>query len=35
MKDDIIVKTSDITAFITEPVDLDSLKAKVIEVIGS
>jgi CheY-like chemotaxis protein len=35
MKDDIVVKTSDIAAFITKPVDLDSLKAKVFELIGN
>ena len=35
MKDDIVVKTSDVAAFITKPVDLESLKAKVFELIGS
>ena len=35
MKDDIVVKTSDIAAFITKPVDLESLKTKVFELIGS
>jgi CheY-like chemotaxis protein len=34
MKDDIVVKTSDIAAFITKPVDLDSLRSKVLEAIG-
>ncbi len=34
MEDDIVVKTSDIAAFITKPVDLKELKIKVFELIG-
>ncbi len=34
MEDDIIVKTSDVAAFFTKPIDLKSLKAKVFELIG-
>jgi len=34
MEDDIVVKTSDIAAFITKPVDLNALKTKVFELIG-
>ncbi len=34
MEDDVIIKTSDVAAFITKPIDLPSLKAKVFEVIG-
>jgi len=35
MEDDIIVKTSDVTAFITKPIDIKQLKMKVAEVIGA
>lgn len=34
MQDDIVVKTSDVTAFITKPIDINSLKAKIEETIG-
>jgi len=34
MEDDIIVKTSDVAAFITKPIDIKALKAKVFELIG-
>jgi len=34
MEDDIIVKTSDVAAFITKPIDIKALKSKVLELIG-
>ncbi|MEO0227854.1 MAG: response regulator [candidate division WOR-3 bacterium] len=34
MEDDIVVKTSDVAAFITKPIDIKTLKAKVFELIG-
>ncbi len=35
MEDDIVVKTSDVEAFITKPVDIKQLRMKVAEIIGS
>lgn len=34
MEDDIVVKTSNIAAFITKPIDIKALRAKVFELIG-
>ena len=34
MADDVVVKTSDVAAFITKPVDIKVLKTKVFELIG-
>jgi CheY-like chemotaxis protein len=34
MEDDIVVKTSDVAAFITKPVDIKAVKSKVFELIG-
>ncbi|MBE0432146.1 response regulator [candidate division WOR-3 bacterium] len=34
MEDDIVVKTSDIAAFITKPIDIESLKSRITELIG-
>jgi len=34
MEDDIVVKTSDVAAFITKPIDIKALKAKIFELIG-
>ncbi len=34
MEDDIVVKTSDVAAFITKPIDIKHLKAKIFELIG-
>lgn len=34
MEDDIIVKTSNIAAFITKPIDIESLKSRIAELIG-
>lgn len=34
MEDDVVVKTSDVAAFITKPVDLKTLKEKVFELVG-
>lgn len=34
MEDDIVVKTSDVAAFITKPIDVKEFKAKVFELIG-
>ena len=35
MQDDIIIKTSDVAAFISKPIDLNVLKMKIFELIGS
>ncbi len=35
MEDDIVVKTSDVAAFITKPINIKELKTKVFELIGS
>ncbi len=35
MEDDIVVKTSDVAAFFTKPLDLRALKMKVYELIGT
>ena len=35
MRDDIVAKTSDVAAFITKPININALKAKVAELIGS
>jgi CheY-like chemotaxis protein len=34
MQDDIVVRTSDVTAFITKPIDISNLKTKIQETIG-
>ncbi|MGB9722017.1 MAG: response regulator [bacterium] len=34
MEDDVVIKTSDVAAFITKPIDLPGLKAKIFELIG-
>lgn len=34
MEDDIVVKTSNIAAFITKPIDIESLRSKISELIG-
>jgi len=34
MEDDIVVKTSDVAAFITKPIDIKAFKAKIYELIG-
>jgi CheY-like chemotaxis protein len=34
MEDDIVVKTSDVAAFITKPIEIKALKQKVFELIG-
>ncbi len=34
MEDDMVVKTSDVAAFITKPIDISALKSKVFELIG-
>jgi CheY-like chemotaxis protein len=34
MEDDIVVKTSDVAAFITKPIDIKALKTKIFEIIG-
>jgi CheY-like chemotaxis protein len=34
MEDDVVVRTSDVAAFITKPVDIKALKAKIFELIG-
>jgi len=34
MEDDIMVKTSDVAAFITKPMDLKALKTKIFELLG-
>ncbi len=34
MEDDVVVKTSDVAAFITKPIDIEALKTKIIELIG-
>jgi CheY-like chemotaxis protein len=34
MEDDIVVKTSDVAAFITKPIDIETLKSKITELIG-
>lgn len=34
MEDDIVVKTSDVAAFFTKPIDIKALRAKVFELIG-
>ncbi|MEO0096144.1 MAG: response regulator [candidate division WOR-3 bacterium] len=34
LEDDIIVKTSEVSAFITKPIDIKQLRAKVFELIG-
>ena len=34
MEDDIVVKTSDVAAFLTKPIDIKALKSKVFELIG-
>lgn len=34
LEDDIIVKTSEIAAFITKPIEIRQLKAKIFEIIG-
>jgi len=35
MEDDVIVQTSDVAAFITKPIDIKAMKAKIFELIGS
>lgn len=35
MEDDIVVKTSNIAAFITKPIDIESLRSKISELIGA
>lgn len=35
MQDDILVKTSDVAAFFTKPVDINEIKAKIFELIGA
>uniref|UniRef100_A0A7C4TE39 Response regulator n=1 Tax=candidate division WOR-3 bacterium TaxID=2052148 RepID=A0A7C4TE39_UNCW3 len=35
MEDDIIVKTSDVSAFITKPIEVPTIRKKVFELIGS
>ena len=34
MKDDIVVRTSNVDAFFTKPIDIESLKIKIFELIG-
>lgn len=34
LEDDIVVKTSDVAAFFTKPIDIDGLKEKIFELIG-
>ncbi|MEO0137056.1 MAG: response regulator [candidate division WOR-3 bacterium] len=34
LEDDIVIKTSEVAAFITKPIQIDELKAKVFELIG-
>ncbi len=34
LEDDIVVKSSDVAAFITKPIDIKALKAKIYELIG-
>ncbi len=34
LEDDIVVKTSDVAAFITKPIDIKELKTKIFELIG-
>ena len=35
LQDDIIVKTSDVAAFLTKPIDIVDLKTKIVELIGT
>jgi len=35
MQDDIVVKTSDVTAFLTKPIDIVDLKTKIVKLIGT
>lgn len=35
MEDDIVVKTSNIAAFMTKPIDIKTLKARIFELIGT
>jgi CheY-like chemotaxis protein len=35
MADDVVVRTSDVAAFITKPFDIKALKSKIFEIIGS
>ncbi|MEO0185200.1 MAG: response regulator [candidate division WOR-3 bacterium] len=35
MEDDVVIKTSDVAAFITKPIDLKGLKTKIFELIGA
>ena len=35
MEDDIVVKTSNISAFMTKPIDIKTLKARIFELIGT
>ncbi len=34
MEDDIVVKTSNVAAFLTKPIEIEALKAKIFELIG-
>lgn len=34
LEDDFVVKTSDVAAFFTKPIDIDEMKAKIFELIG-
>jgi len=35
MEDDMIVKTSNVAAFITKPIDIENMKKKIVELIGT